>query len=101
MSFIKRADGTTIYGGTHATVRPSLADIRHNGGREVPETPEDAQWLKKATAAMMGLGDSAGYDPDYFSEEAEIISKLWGVYYGTCPTTQRNFSEDCFSPHDH
>jgi hypothetical protein len=99
MSFIKRADGVTVYGGSHATVRPSLADIQH-GGASVnnPETAQDKAWLKQVIAAMMPFGDAACFDHEYLSEEAEIISGMWGIYYGTCPTVQRNFDDEYFSP---
>jgi hypothetical protein len=102
MSFIKRADGTTIYAGSHATVRPSLADIRHGGAAaNQPETPEERMWLKQVIAAMMPLGEAVCYDDPYWSEEAEIIAGLWGIYYNTCPTVQRNFNDEYFSPSDH
>jgi hypothetical protein len=100
MSFIKRADGTTIYTGSHTTVRPSLADIRHGGGTEQPESPEDRVWLKQIIAAMMPMGEAACFD-SYLSEEAEIIAGLWGIYYNTCPTVQRNFNDEYFNPSDH
>jgi hypothetical protein len=101
MSFIKRSDGTTVYAGGHATVRPSLADIRHGGASNQPETAQDKMWLKQIVAAMMPLGESAYFDSMYMNEEAGIISRLWGIYYGTCPAVQRNFNDEYFTPHDH
>jgi len=102
MSFIKRADGTTIYSGSHATVRPSLADIRYSGASaNQPETTQDKVWLKQIVAAMMPFGDAACYDSSYMGEESEIVSRLWGIYYNTCPTVRRNFDEEYFTPSDH
>lgn len=101
MSFVKRSDGTTIYTGRHATVRPSLAEIRYGGGAaDQPESAEDRAWLKQVVAAMMPFGEAASYD-FYLSEEAEVIAGLWGIYYNTCPAVQRNFNDEYFSPADH
>ena len=101
MSLIKRADGVTVYAGSHATVRPSLADIRHSGAAvNQPETPEDRMWLKQIVAAMMPMGEAVCFD-SYLSEEAEIIAGLWGIYYNTCPNVRRNFNDEYFSPSNH
>jgi len=101
MSFIKRSDGTTVYAGRHPTVRPSLAEIRHGGAAtNEPESPEEKMWLKQVVAAMMPFGEAAAFDY-YPSEEAEIISMLWGIYYNTCPTVRRDFNDEYFSPSDH
>jgi hypothetical protein len=87
---------------SHSLSRGSLASIRNGGGYEDPNCiPEhEQQWLKQVYAASMTFGDSAYMCADsiYMDEDSEIISRLWGIYYNTCPLNSREFNPDYFSP---
>jgi len=98
MSFIKRADGTIVYGGSHATSRGSLASLRH--GSDAPLTPEDMEWEKKVLAAASGLDTYPAEIVDYYYEdnfegmdEDNAILKLWGIYKRAEPVFNSKYFE--------
>ena len=89
MSFIKRADGITIYGGKHDTVR----SLR---GNNESSTSEDNDWLKIVVASMVQLSDCIDADEELGNE---IAMELWGdLYDGDCETLKKQFDEKYFNP---
>lgn len=101
MSLIKRADGITYNNGGHYMSRGSLEQVKY-GSSEEESTPEQDNWLKDVTAALMSAEDSLhikAYALDGWSDEySEMISNIWGTYHGTCPHVKREFDEDYFWP---
>ena len=91
MSFIKRADGTTVYGGTHDTVRSI------GGGRKNSSTNEnDEGWMLSVEASMVSFGEAINADEE---EGYELAEQLWdGVYEGDCKYITRESFEGYFRP---
>lgn len=77
MSFIKRSDGITIYGGTHDVVR-SVG----GGGKRV--TKEEEEGDVGIESAMMTIGESAYLSGECEEEGLELAEELWGIYEGEC-----------------
>lgn len=90
MSFIRRADGTTVYSGGHVSTRGSLASIRHGGGPNddyfSQMSDEDLEWEKRVMATAVTLCDNLDYCnyDDYFDQDeyepSPLLSNLWGIY---------------------
>jgi len=88
---IRRADGLTVYSGSHVGSRGSLASIRHTGPEDfsegVPE--EEREWEGGVRAAMLTReasfgarwhGDWESWDePD--GQEIALTARLWGTIY--------------------
>ena len=90
MSFIKRADGTTVYGGSHDTVRSF-------GGGKSPREDSDSEGDIGIESAMMTIGESAYF---YGDDEVglELADELWGIYDGECDHLNRGEYGDLFRP---
>lgn len=100
MSFIKRSDGITYNVGGHYSSRGTLEQVKYGSTEEEP-TSEQENWIKEVVAAFMSAEDSLHlkcYALDNCIEENEVISRLWGIYHGTCPHIKREFDEDYFWP---
>ncbi len=85
MSFIKRSDGITIYGGTHDKVRSF-------GGGQRADEPEFDESDIQIEAAMLTLGEAACVDvEDPYIEDLsnELAGELWEVYDGECAHINR------------
>ena len=99
MSLVKRADGITYIDG-HYTSRGTLGQVKY-GSMEEKTTPQEEHWLKQITAALMSVEDSLllkDYALDDWADTSDEISKIWGIYYNTCPHIRRKFNEDYFWP---
>ena len=90
MSFIKRADGTTIYGGVHDTVRS------FGGGKRPRDEESDGDI--GIESAMMTIGESACLSGECEEEGLELAEELWGVYDGECAHLNRGEYGDLFRP---
>lgn len=101
MSFVKRADGITYNVGGHYMSRGTLEQVKYGSAEEEP-TPQEENWLKEVTAALMTVEDSLllqDYALDgWMDQDNEVISRLWGIYHRTCPHVRRSFNEDYFWP---
>jgi hypothetical protein len=101
MSFVKRADGITYNVGGHYMSRGTLEQVKYGSAEEEP-TPQEENWLKEVTAALMTVEDSLllqDYALDgWMDQDNEVISRLWGTYHRTCPHVRRSFNEDYFWP---
>jgi len=79
MNFIRRSDGTTIYGGSHVTVRSWRA-----GGIQNSVSAEDRAWEQQVLAACTELRESFNWrndDPmDSGNIELGLVVQLFGQY---------------------
>jgi hypothetical protein len=91
MSFIKRSDGVTIYGGTHDTVRS------FGGGKNMVKVKDEEGEGGDIgiESAMMTIGESAYF---YGDEEVgqELAEELWGAYDGECGHLNKGNFGDLF-----
>lgn len=99
MSFIRRADGTTVYGGSHVGSRGSLSSIRNGSNEDYfsQDNEDDLEWERQVIASAVTFQD--GVD-DYFSQDeyyesnTNIIRRLWGIYdRELCPHLRMEFGE--------
>lgn len=91
MSFIKRSDGTTIYGGTHDVVRSF-------GGGKRPVRDEESEGDIGIETAMMTIGESACLSGECEEEGLELAEELWGIYDGECAHLNHGEYGDLFKP---
>jgi hypothetical protein len=104
MSFVKCSDGITYYtGGNYYKSRGTLEQVKYGSLKEEDcDLCEDSNLEERILAACMSIEDSL-YLPDITSDsfdgENEIISRLWGIYYGTSPYVRRGvFDKKYFYP---
>ena len=59
MSFIRRSDGTVVYGGGHVGSRGSLESIRHGGAEDFSENiEEDKEWERRVLMASISRAET-------------------------------------------
>lgn len=83
MSFIRRTDGTVVYGGNHVGSRGSLSSIKYgNSNDDYFQTEEEIEWEGQVLASAITFQDGATdyFGQDYYEPELSIINRLWGIY---------------------
>lgn len=115
MSYIRRADGTVVYGGKHTGSRGSLSDV-YNGSASNDDyfdqaiEAEDREWERRVLASAVTMYDSVSYDYDNYDDDDDYydqniyshgscnigsVKSLWGIYKREmCPFIKIGFEED-------
>jgi hypothetical protein len=80
---IRRADGMTVYSGSHVGSRGTLQSIRDNGANDFSESlpEEDRAWEQGVKAAMITREGSLNYIDMDSDQSVDLISLLWGSEY--------------------
>ena len=100
MTFIRRSDGTVVYGGGHVGSRGSLESIKY-GGAESPSnefSEEDRHWEAAVLNACTSFASNFNEEMEDEEEYVNEILSLWGQYEGSCPHLKKEFNERFFSP---